>query len=52
MAGSKKVTLTAAMSGGKGDVAWQHTQLMRTGKEDADNAVRLRIVIKLQKSDI
>jgi hypothetical protein len=29
LSGSKKLTLTALMSGGKGDVAWQHTQLFR-----------------------
>ena len=29
LAGSKTMTLTAHMRGGKGDVAWQHTQLFR-----------------------
>ena len=48
LAGSKKVTLTAMLSGGKGDVAWQHTQLMRTHKDKAEEGKRLRMVVKLQ----
>ena len=48
LAGAKKVTLTATLSGGKGDVAWQHTQLMRTHKDKAGEGKRLRMVVKLQ----
>ena len=29
LSGSKTLTFTAHMRGGKGDVAWQHTQLFR-----------------------
>lgn len=48
LAGSKKVTLTAMLSGGKGNLAWQHTQLMRAKKDKPEEGTKLRIVVKLQ----
>jgi len=47
LAGAKKVTLTATMSGGKGDVAWQHTQLFRARNED--DRPQMRLVVKLAR---
>ncbi|XP_071943375.1 peptide-N(4)-(N-acetyl-beta-glucosaminyl)asparagine amidase-like [Antedon mediterranea] len=35
--GARVVTLKAVLSGGKGDVAWQHTQLFRMGLNDMDS---------------
>ena len=34
LSGEDQMTLTAMMSGGKGDVAWQHTQLFRQKMDD------------------
>ena len=34
--GSKTVTLTAHMRGGRGEVAWQHTQLFRQSTSEND----------------
>ncbi|XP_064620227.1 peptide-N(4)-(N-acetyl-beta-glucosaminyl)asparagine amidase-like [Lineus longissimus] len=47
LSGSDVLTLTADMSGGNGDVAWQHTQLFRQGTEEtAVHPLELRITFK------
>ena len=48
LAGSNTMTLTAHMRGGKGDVAWQHTQLFRQGMAETD-IFPLDIKITLKK---
>ncbi len=45
--GSKSIKLQASLSGGKGDVAWQHTQLFRTEMSKTDD-VQLRLILKLK----
>ncbi|XP_033102085.1 peptide-N(4)-(N-acetyl-beta-glucosaminyl)asparagine amidase-like [Anneissia japonica] len=45
--GATEVTLKADMSGGKGDVAWQHTQLFRMGLNDMVNyPFDVKIILK------
>jgi hypothetical protein len=49
LSGAKKVALTAMLSGGTGDLAWQHTQLFRTHRDAAaEEKVKFRLIIKLQ----
>ena len=48
LSGSKTLTLTAHMRGGKGDVAWQHTQLFRQEMSDT-KLYPLDIKITLKK---
>jgi len=38
----------STMKRGKGDLAWQHTQLMRAKKDKPEEGTKLRIVVKLQ----
>lgn len=35
--GCKTLTITAVLQGGKGDLAWQHTQLFRQSTNDRDS---------------
>jgi hypothetical protein len=45
--GSDVLTLSADMSGGNGNVAWQHTQLFRQGiDEKAVHPLELRVTFK------
>ena len=46
LSGSKSLLLKATLSGGKGDVAWQHAQLFRTAFDNLD--VQLRFIVKLK----
>ena len=48
LSGSKNLTLKATLSGGKGDVNWQHAQLFRT-EMDKSEAMQLKFVIKLKR---
>ena len=49
LSGSKSLTLKATLSGGKGDVAWQHAQLFRSKMDQND--IQLKFIVKLSKSD-
>ncbi|XP_072034952.1 peptide-N(4)-(N-acetyl-beta-glucosaminyl)asparagine amidase-like isoform X2 [Amphiura filiformis] len=46
--GSKSINLKASLSGGQGDVAWQHTQLFRMGLND-HNTYPFEIVVHLRE---
>ena len=54
MNGSKELKVSAMLSGGKGDVAWQHTQIFRTEMiKDGDSVSnnikpQFKLVVKLQ----
>ena len=49
MSGSKELKISAMLSGGKGDIAWQHTQLFRTEMTDSDmSKFQFKLVVKLQ----
>ena len=49
MSGSKELKISAMLSGGKGDIAWQHTQLFRTEMTDSDRSkFQFKLVVKLQ----
>ena len=48
LSGSKTLTLKATLSGGKGDVGWQHAQLFRTAFDKKDDSMQLKIIIKLK----
>ena len=48
LSGSKNLTLKATLSGGKGDVGWQHAQLFRTAFDKNEESVQLRLIIKLK----
>ena len=48
LSGSKTLTLKATLSGGKGDVGWQHAQLFRTAFDKNDDSMQLKIIIKLK----
>ena len=46
--GLKTLTLKSTLSGGKGDVGWQHAQLFRTAFDKNDDSMQLKIIIKLK----
>ncbi len=50
LAGATKITLTAVVSGGQGDVAWQHAQLFRAHEKEDEGKAQLRIILKLTKA--
>ena len=41
--GSRTFTVTARLSGGQGDVAWQHTQLFRQPLDATDDPFEIKI---------
>ena len=50
--GAKNLLLKVQMSKGKGDLAWQHTQLFRTNLEDSNensDAFQFRWIVHLKK---
>merc|ERR1712098_330364 len=49
LSGSQELTLTAALSGGEGDCAWQHTQLFRCPRNSAEGEPQLLVKIFLKK---
>lgn len=51
LSGSKNVTLKAKLSGGKGEVGWQHAQLFRTSSKPdiQENEFQLKLVIILKR---
>lgn len=44
--GSTELILEAEMSGGDGDVAWQHTQLFRQSLDDHEYPMEIIITLK------
>ena len=48
LSGSKSLSLQVSMSGGKGNLAWQHTQLFRT-KMDDNETTQFRLIIQLKE---
>ena len=48
LSGSKNLTLKATLSGGKGDIGWQHAQLFRTALDKNDDSVQFQLIIKLK----
>ena len=50
LSGSKTLKLTATISGGKGDVAWQHAQLFRQSF-DSQSEYPLDIAVFFRESD-
>ena len=49
LSGSKSLTLQVSMSGGKGNLAWQHTQLFRTKMDDSELSNQFRLIIQLKE---
>ncbi|CAH1795770.1 unnamed protein product [Owenia fusiformis] len=45
MEGKKRVTLTAKLSGGNGDCAWQHTQLFRQPIDATETPFELKVTL-------
>jgi len=50
LAGSQEITLAARLGGGRGDTAWQHTQLFRCPRDGAGELPQLKICIWMEKS--
>ena len=48
LSGSKNLTLKATLSGGKGEIGWQHAQLFRTALDKNDDSVQFQLIIKLK----
>ena len=52
LSGSKSLILKATLSGGKGDVGWQHAQLFRTKMDDQNQSdFQFKFIVKLGKGD-
>lgn len=50
LVGNESFTITAILTGGKGDIAWQHTQLFRQSTNDGDE-YPFEINIELQTDE-
>jgi hypothetical protein len=47
LSGSKNLQLQAILTGGKGEVSWQHTQLFRTEMTKLDDT-QFKLIVKLK----
>ena len=52
LSGSKSLILEAILSGGEGDMAWQHAQLFRTKINNSQNNFQFKLTVKLGKIEI
>ena len=45
--GAKRVVLRATMTGGRGENAWQHTQLLGASRDSTEKGTQMKIVVKM-----
>ena len=50
LSGSKSLVLKATLSGGKGDVGWQHAQLFRTKVDEHQSDYQFKLIVKLKQN--
>ena len=44
---AKRIALKATMTGGRGEHAWRHTQLMRANRECPGEGTQMKMVVKM-----